>query len=78
MNEPIQFGAPVAVQQNIQAVEKDVSELAPEVERAAEEFVHTHESILTDLMKNLEGIAHLGKSEIVAVVSEARAKFVTL
>lgn len=52
---------------------KDAEELEPEAEQAAEAFVHTHQSVLTDLLTNLEGIVHLGKSEIIAVVDKARA-----
>lgn len=41
----------------------------------AETPVHTHESILTALMLDLEGMAHLAKSEVEAIVTRARELF---
>lgn len=54
------------------------------VEEGAEQFAEpeaepaTAESILSVLLTDLEGIAHMAKSEIEAVVAAAREKFNTL
>jgi hypothetical protein len=53
----------------------DAAELVQDAQPVVEQFVHTHQSVLSDLMSKLEGIMHLGKSEIVAVVAEARERF---
>lgn len=41
----------------------------------AEEIVHTHESILTTMLTQLEGAAHMAKSEIESVIAKARSLF---
>lgn len=44
----------------------------------AVEVVHTHGTILASLMKDLEGMAHMAKAEVEAVVARARALFEAL
>lgn len=42
------------------------------------ESEHTASSILKALLLNLEGVAHMGKSEIEAVLAQARTQFEAL
>lgn len=44
----------------------------------AVEVVHTHGTILAGLMKDLEGMAHMAKVEVEAVVARARSLFEAL
>lgn len=48
----------------------------PEVEQETPEV--THASILSDLLEKLEGVAHMGKSEIQAHIDVARAQAASL
>lgn len=65
------------------AAEQPAVEPAPEddahveqgAEQFAEEIVHTHESILTTMLTQLEGAAHMAKSEIESVIAKARSLF---
>lgn len=41
----------------------------------AAEVPATHEGVLSHLMKELEGVAAMGKSEIIALIAAARARF---
>ena len=57
----------------------DNDHIADGAERFAEpEVVHTHESVLSGLMEGLEGMAHMAKSEIEALVAHARSLFESL
>lgn len=53
----------------------DTAAEQPAVEPAPEEIVHTHESILTTMLTQLEGAAHMAKSEIESVIAKARSLF---
>lgn len=53
-------------------------EQEPTAEAAVEAPALTYESILRGLLTDLDGMAHLAKSEVEAIVAAARAKFETL
>ena len=79
----IRFGvpqAPVEATPNAAAVSavKEVEKVADATSEVVSEIaqdVHTHESVLVSLFADLEGMVHMGKSEIQAVVERWKAEY---
>lgn len=76
---PVQVPLEAAVPA-VPAVEQEVVEslAGTQTEAQPETVDHTHESILTGLMDELEGLVHMGKAEIEAIVRKARDLFESL
>ena len=69
---------PPVLDQVEKAATDAVEEGAISAFETAVDVVHTHGTILSGLMKDLEGMAHMAKSEVEAVVARYRALFEAL